>query len=221
VPELGISLEELDLATIAEAMDDHDDLTEWWFDPTSGETIPTMDEFVSGRFDDLDTTELVRIEPRSSRAAYLDRVDFAEGIGDASVRERLERALEGRGAFRRFRDAIAAFPDLETPWHEFDRLRSECRALDWLEHERLADTERIADARAQRHARMSEILSVVGGRAPASDDRIAFDRSELADRWDDAVAAIDAGRIVLITDDGAPWARLETDTPDTERRDRR
>jgi len=35
------------------------------------------------------------------------------------------------------------------------------------------------------------------------------------------VAAIDAARIVLITDDGVPWARLEPDTPDTERRERR
>jgi hypothetical protein len=205
VPRLGVPLEALDLASIAEALDSHDDLMVWWFDPATGETIPAMDEFLSGVPDDLETDALVKIETRSSRAAYLDRIDFAQSIADGFVRGRLERALEGRGAFRRFRDAMAAFPDLETPWHEFQRLRCDCRALDWLEQECLAEPDRIEALHSSRSAEAAAILTALRTGTSAA---LVVDRSELLDRWHEVTTAVDAGSSVQIDVDGFPWARI-------------
>jgi hypothetical protein len=207
VPRLGVPLASLDLASIAAAIDDHDDLTVWWFDPATGAAIPSMDESVSGIEVDLDTTDLVEIESRSSRAAYLDRSDFAEAVADRSVRQRLERALEGRGAFRRFRDAIAAFPDLETPWHGFERLRSDCRALDWLELNDLGDPEEIEALRASRSASAASILADLRTGTGAG-GALVIDRSELPDRWHEVAASIDAGESVQIKLGSSPWGRL-------------
>lgn len=77
---LGVPLDEVDLSQIAEARDSHDEFGVWWFDPATGETIPAFDEFATGLDEDeeLDTSDLVRLEPRSSRSAYLDRIDFSE-----------------------------------------------------------------------------------------------------------------------------------------------
>lgn len=205
MPRLGVPLEALDLAAIAEALDDHDDLTQWWFDPATGETIPAMDEFVSGEPDDLDTTGLVAFETRSSRAAYLDRVDFARAVADAAARGRLERALEGRGAFRRFRDAMAAFPDLETRWHEFERLRSDCRALDWLEQVDIAEP---AQVDALRNSRSADAVAILADLRTATSAAVVVDRSEFHDRWHEVTTAIDAGNSVQIDTDGFPWARI-------------
>ena len=211
MPRLGVPLGSLDLAAIAEALDDHDDLTVWWFDPATGETIPAMDEFLSGLSDDLDTTDLIEIDEQSPRAPYLDRIDFARAVADPSVRDRLERALEGRGAFRRFRDAIAASPDLETPWHEFDRLRSDCRALDWLMQEDLADPVEIEALRTSRAAQAETILADLRAGSGAA---LVVDRSELLDRWHELTAAVDTGRSVQIDVGGIAWARLVPVEPD-------
>jgi hypothetical protein len=209
MPRLGVPLDSLDLAAIAEALDDHDDLTVWWLDPATGETIPSIDESVSGIEDDLDTTDLVEIESRSSRAAYLDRADFAEAVADPSVRQRLERALEGRGAFRRFRDAMAAFPDLESPWHEFERLRSDCRALDWLELNDLGDPDEIEALRASRSSSAASVLADLRtGTGAGTSAALVIDRSELPDRWHEVAAAIDAGESVQIKLGSSPWGRL-------------
>jgi hypothetical protein len=205
VRRLGVPLEALDLASIAGALDSHDDLIDWWFDPATGETIPAVDEFASGVPNDLDTSDLVEIETRSSRAAYLDRVDFAQAVTDASVRGRLERALEGRGAFRRFRDALAAFPDLETPWHEFERLRCDCRALDWLELEDLAEPDEVEALRTSRSAEAAAILADLRTGTNAA---LVLDRSDLLDRWHDVTTAVNAGNSVQIDVDGFPWARI-------------
>ena len=42
-----------------------------------------------------------------SRAAYQDMVAFIEQVNDPAQRDRLEIAISGRGAFRRFKDVLA------------------------------------------------------------------------------------------------------------------
>ncbi|MDS1112327.1 UPF0158 family protein [Gordonia westfalica] len=57
--------------------------------------------------------------------------DFAVRQRDPKVRDRLERAIEGRGAFRRFRDAVHEF-DLNDQWHAFSNDRKIGRAREFL-----------------------------------------------------------------------------------------
>ena len=63
-------------------------------------------EWMADEFGDDDEPEdrgLVPIESHGSRAAYGDMVTFASAVSDRRGRDLLQRALEGRGAFRRFR----------------------------------------------------------------------------------------------------------------------
>jgi len=49
--------------------------------------------------------------------------EFASSIGDPRLRELLEVALDGRGAFRRFKDVLARWPEERARWFAF---RDEC-----------------------------------------------------------------------------------------------
>ena len=64
--------------------------------------------------------------------AYQDMVDFVSLVSDPGTRERLDRAVAGRGAFRRFKDAMYDYPDLRQQWFTFKDRRTHRRAIDWL-----------------------------------------------------------------------------------------
>jgi uncharacterized protein YciI len=66
-----------------------------------------------------------------SREGYRDMLDFASEVKEARLRERLFLALDGRGAFRRFRDALAHESQLAR-WHLFSGERALGRARAWL-----------------------------------------------------------------------------------------
>ncbi len=65
--------------------------------------------------------------------AYEQMVDFAATVQDPHLRELLDVALDGRGAFRRFRDVLAPYPDERERWFDFrdDGTRKQVDA--WLE----------------------------------------------------------------------------------------
>jgi hypothetical protein len=50
----------------------------------------------------------------------------------SSARNLLERAIAGRGAFRRFKDTLMEFPELRQAWFAFHDARMERRAIEWL-----------------------------------------------------------------------------------------
>ena len=70
--------------------------------------------------------------PEGSGDAFNDMRHFLHEITEPDLRERIERTLQGRGAFRRFRNALAQYPHLEDRWlgHRDDRRRGRSRA--WL-----------------------------------------------------------------------------------------
>jgi Uncharacterised protein family (UPF0158) len=70
------------------------------------------------------------VESNGSREPYADMVLFIDRIDDPRRAERLTRAIEGRGPFRRFRDALG--DDLMARWHSFSDDRQRGRARRWL-----------------------------------------------------------------------------------------
>ena len=52
----------------------------------------------------------VRVEPASSREQYRWMERFVGLVQDQALRERLLVAIDGKGAFRRFKDVLLAFP---------------------------------------------------------------------------------------------------------------
>src|SRR5207302_11230480 len=51
----------------------------------------------------------------------------------------LSRAIEGRGAFRRFKDTLFECPELREAWFRFHDVRLRRRAIEWLQDASLVD----------------------------------------------------------------------------------
>jgi hypothetical protein len=58
--------------------------------------------------------------------------DFVASVTDAGRADRLAIAIEGRGAFRRFKDVISRWPDEQERWYRFSDERCRGRARQWL-----------------------------------------------------------------------------------------
>jgi len=100
--------------------------------------------FVSDYMDDEETEKLKdRIEenydhyeqiPRvESYEGYRDMEDFIATVEDEHLAELLEVAIDGKGAFRRFKDVLARYPDERERWFRFKDERMQQRALEWLD----------------------------------------------------------------------------------------
>ncbi len=107
----------LELAT-GELWPDFDDLED-----RTGEPLPAD-------WDDPDAW--LSVHPQGSREGYRDMQQFAATVADRRLADRLNRALEGRGAFRRFREVLADHEDEQDRWHVFSAERVRARARSWL-----------------------------------------------------------------------------------------
>src|SRR5688500_572791 len=104
-----LDLTSLDLDEIATALADQSAYEHrLLINPETGELVLwTADGGIDGRAPvDLDDLDLLWIEPLPSYVWYRDMADFAAGISDERVGPRLARAIQGKGAFRRFRDEL-------------------------------------------------------------------------------------------------------------------
>ena len=59
-------------------------------------------------------------------------VEFAEKVEDELLREKLSIALDGKGAFRRFKNVIADYPDYREKWFKFRDERINKKVIEWL-----------------------------------------------------------------------------------------
>lgn len=133
----------LDMNGIATALSDQTDYDHrWLIDARTGKIeFWTVDTGIDGENPiDLEELDLVPIGPLPSHVWHQDMADFAEGLSDATAGRRLAGAIQGKGAFRRFKDELSReYPELLSPWHAFRDARSKRRAGEWLVDERLND----------------------------------------------------------------------------------
>ena len=149
-----LDLDRVDLEAVATALEDQTDYEHrWLIDPGTGEiAFWTYDLGIDGQnpvdLDELD--DLVLIDPLPSRVWYRDMADFAARVSDERAARRLERALEGRGAFRRFKDELhGEHPELLPAWQAFRDNRAKCRAVEWLAENSLVDDGEVSRFRTE------------------------------------------------------------------------
>jgi predicted nucleotidyltransferase len=154
-----LDLKRVDLGELAHALEDHSDFTEWWFHPETGEIEPWSADMPDAVDVDLDHPEergFMYIEPLPSHESYRDLEDFTALVRDPRARDLLERAIAGRGAFRRFKDTLFDFPELREAWFKFSNARMERRALEWLADRDIVDEE-TAEAAAPAEVELPEL----------------------------------------------------------------
>ena len=132
----------VDLEELRFAMEDASYEHRYFLDTETGEMV-----LVSEFFDDEETgQQLEQIEkaepgrylqvPRAeSREGYEDMQDFIDTVSDEHVRELLDVAIQGKGAFRRFKDMLRGHPAEQQRWFEFQAARMDARAREWLAEE--------------------------------------------------------------------------------------
>jgi len=70
-----------------------------------------------------------------SHEGYRDMELFIETVENAHLCELLEVAIQGRGAFGRFKGVLARYPEERERWFQFKDERLRQRVLDWLASE--------------------------------------------------------------------------------------
>lgn len=129
-----------DLLELMDAFDNCRIGYQFYLDIKTGEILHISDEW-------MDTNEIEEIYDRieseperyldvptdSSREGYRDMEAFAEIVEDRNLREKLEIALNGRGAFRRFKDVLFGYPEKRKEWFKFKDERLKRRVNEWLE----------------------------------------------------------------------------------------
>ena len=81
---------------------------------------------------DLDPDRWLAVPNYGSQDGWRDMADFIGTLDDQAAADRLADAIDGRGAFSRFRRELDRHPELISRWHAFS---AECRvgrARSWL-----------------------------------------------------------------------------------------
>jgi len=154
-----LDLKIVDLEDLAQALEDHSYEHRWWLDPKTGEIVLWSDSSEEQGEPDPETRGLLAIAPTPSHEGYEDMQDFIRRVRNPQARDLLERAIAGRGAFRRFKDALLDFPELREAWFGFHDARVERRAISWLVDAGLVDQAAAERALAERTDRELPELS--------------------------------------------------------------
>lgn len=73
------------------------------------------------------------IPTRPSYEGYNLMVEFSEEVKSHKIRRELSIALDGKGAFRRFKNVLRDYPDVEKEWYKFKSERDREVVKEWLE----------------------------------------------------------------------------------------
>lgn len=113
--------EQVELATV---LQDHD-LADWQEEELL--EADRVERFYGSRY--------IRVPEADSHEAYRDMERFISTVQDEHLQDDLWRAIQGRGAFRRFKDVLAGAYREQKRWYTFQNDRLKERLLDWLELE--------------------------------------------------------------------------------------
>jgi hypothetical protein len=95
--------------------------------PWELELLPKAKEIFQGseRYEEIPT--------RPSHEEYNLMVQFAEGVADERIQRELSIVLDGRSAFRRFKNVLRDYPEVEKDWYKFKANRDKEEVKEWLE----------------------------------------------------------------------------------------
>ena len=129
----------IDLDELYDAMENSSYEVEYYLDLGTGEILfvsECMDDEETGKLKNQIEEELNRYEliPKAeSYEGYRDMQAFIATVEDDHLSELLKVAINGKGAFRRFKDVLLNYPEERERWFQFKDDRMKERALEWLD----------------------------------------------------------------------------------------
>jgi hypothetical protein len=82
-------------------------------------------------------SRIIEVPTVDGRDAYRVMQRFIGTVSDRRIADLLARAIEGRGAFRRFKDTLLEFPQERDRWFAFEQADTFERIREWLEEEEI------------------------------------------------------------------------------------
>ncbi len=127
-------LERLDINEIAHAIEWNDPETHCFLDRNDGSVLILMEHEPEDmeRLKSLERAEFVPIERLESAEVYRLMEEFKDIVGYEGLSNKLAIALNGPGAFRRFKDVLLEYPEARSEWFAvYNRMVWE-RALNFI-----------------------------------------------------------------------------------------
>lgn len=78
------------------------------------------------------TSHYAPIEAVASRIQYQWLDDYIRQVEEPAVKMRMEAAINGKGAFRRFKDILLTLPEERRKWFEFRDVKMRERIVEWV-----------------------------------------------------------------------------------------
>ena len=128
----------IDIDELCNVMEDHSFDNEYYLDLETGEIL-FVSEYMNDEVIDIknrieeEYERFEQIPQVESYEGYRDMEDFIATVDNNRLVDLLEVAIQGKGAFRRFKDVLLNYPDEEEKWFQFQDSRIEERALEWLD----------------------------------------------------------------------------------------
>ena len=128
------------LEDVLEAMDFVNDDTQYYYDVKNEKVLMIFDGMVDGEdnselieeIEDLFIEEYIPLPGQYEINEYRIMEEFIYDLPDGRNQDTLERAIQGRGAFRRFTDRLFDL-NLEQKWYDYRDCAYECIAKEWCE----------------------------------------------------------------------------------------
>jgi len=127
----------IDLELVQMAFEDRDGDGRWFLDSEIGEVLRLSeddDEDLANQIEEGGDRYIV-IPYQGPDAGYRDMMEFINSVTDNRIRALLDVAVNGRGAFRRFKDVLREHPQERERWYVFQRQRALHRIRSWLASE--------------------------------------------------------------------------------------
>jgi hypothetical protein len=145
----------IDIDDLVEIMDWSDDENQHYLDTETSEICPIESELLQALENDEPTDDLPEwmqesipkareiigddekkykfIVPFDTNESYRIMQDFVNSeIADEKLGGMLADTIRGRSAFRRFKDTIRQYPELQKKWFDYEHERKRELALEWL-----------------------------------------------------------------------------------------
>ncbi len=130
----------VDLEELAFAFEEASWEVEYYLDLESGEVVMVGDphlfgpemEAVREQVESDYGARYVAVPKPHTREAYGDMEEFVLTVEEAGLQDLLEVAIDGPGAFRRFKNVLGRYPETREEWFRFKAARTRQRVVDWL-----------------------------------------------------------------------------------------
>lgn len=132
----------VNLSVILDAIEMADDNYTYFLDLETGESVFLVDELITGLDNEGLEDEIeenferyLRLPTKFEINEYHIMEEFIWSLPEGRQQDRLERAIQGRGAFRRFKDMVDDL-GIEKRWYQYEADAYKKMAIEWCrDHE--------------------------------------------------------------------------------------